>query len=196
MKIVIAIDSFKGSLSTLQAGAAVKEGFKKVFPDGEAVISPIADGGEGTLDAVVLGTGARIAETEVTTPTGGKRLARYGILPDGGAVVEIAEAAGLTLVSEDKRNPLYTTTFGVGEIILSALESGCRNFTVGLGGSATNDGGVGMLQALGKCKTSNNKITDLLYKCYELATNEEDITEVFERKAKEMVSYVTSRRSF
>ena len=149
MKIVIAIDSFKGSLSTLQAGAAVKEGFKKVFPDGEAVISPIADGGEGTLDAVVLGTGARIAETEVTTPTGGKRLARYGILPDGGAVVEIAEAAGLTLVSEDKRNPLYTTTFGVGEIILSALESGCRNFTVGLGGSATNDGGVGMLQALG-----------------------------------------------
>lgn len=149
MKTVIAIDSFKGSLSTLQAGDAVKKGIEKVFPDAECVISPIADGGEGTLDAVITGAGGRIVETKVTDPIGEKRLARYGILPSGEAVVEIAEAAGITLIEKEKRNPLYTTTFGVGEIILSAIENGCRSFTVGLGGSVTNDGGVGMLQALG-----------------------------------------------
>ena len=149
MKTVIAIDSFKGSLSTYKSGEAVKKGIKKVFPDAQCVISPIADGGEGTLDAVMTAAGGRVVETEVTNPIGEKRLARYGILPSGEAVVEIAEAAGITLIEKKKRNPLYTTTYGVGEIILSAIENGCRSFTVGLGGSVTNDGGVGMLQALG-----------------------------------------------
>lgn len=149
MKIVIAIDSFKGSLTTLQSGEAVREGVKRVYPDAEVVISPIADGGEGTLDALMSSVEGEIVSIEVTSPTGGKINARYGILKDKTAIVEIAEAAGLTLVEADKRNPMYTTTRGVGEIICDAVKRGCRNFVVGLGGSATNDGGVGMLSALG-----------------------------------------------
>lgn len=149
MKTVIAIDSFKGSLTTLQAGEAVSEGIKKVYPDAQIVISPIADGGEGTLDAVMSAVDGEIAFVEATSPTGERIKARYGILKDKTAIVEIAEAAGLTLVKADKRNPMYTTTRGVGEIIRDAVKKGCRNFVVGLGGSATNDGGVGMLSALG-----------------------------------------------
>lgn len=149
MKTVVAIDSFKGSLSTFRAGEAVKTGIGQVYPDAEVVISPVADGGEGTLDAIVYAIGGKIVTLEVTSPLGGKINARYGVLKDNTAVIEIAEAAGITLVKQEERNPMYTTTRGVGELIRHAIVSGCRNFVVGLGGSVTNDGGVGMLAALG-----------------------------------------------
>lgn len=149
MKTVIAIDSFKGSLSTFRAGEAVKTGINQVYPDAEVVISPVADGGEGTLDAIVFATGGRLVTVEVTSPLGGRINARYGVLKDNTAVIEVAEASGLCLVETEKRNPMYTTTRGVGELIRHAVASGCRNFVVGLGGSVTNDGGVGMLAALG-----------------------------------------------
>ena len=149
MKVIAAIDSFKGSLSTFRAGEAVKTGIGQVYPDAEVVISPVADGGEGTLDAIVYATGGKIVTLEVTSPLGGRINARYGVLKDNTAVIEIAEAAGITLVKQEERNPMYTTTRGVGELIRHAIVSGCRNFVVGLGGSVTNDGGVGMLSALG-----------------------------------------------
>lgn len=150
MKVVAAIDSFKGSITSLEAGGSAAEGVKRVFPDAEIFVSPLADGGEGTLDAIISATSGKYVEAEVTGPLGETILAKYGITPDGCAVIEMASAAGITLVPEEKRNPLYTTTFGVGELIRHAiLESGCRRFTVGIGGSATNDGGVGMLSALG-----------------------------------------------
>ena len=149
MKIVIAIDSFKGSLSSLEAGKAAAEGVRRVFPDAECVVRPLADGGEGTVDALVAGMGGEFRDAIVTGPVGRPVTARYGILPGGVAVMEMAQASGITLVSGDERNPLITTTFGVGEMILDAAQYGARRFVVGIGGSATNDGGAGMLQALG-----------------------------------------------
>ncbi len=150
MKITIAIDSFKGSLSTTDAGNAVAVGFQRIFSDAEIYVSPLADGGEGTLDAIISARGGRIKTANVCNPLGRKISAEYGIIDeDGTAVIEMARAAGLTLLNENERNPLYTTTFGVGELILDAIREGCRNFVVGIGGSATNDGGVGMLEALG-----------------------------------------------
>ena len=150
MKVVIAIDSFKGSLETLESGLAVAEGVRTVYPDAETVIRPLADGGEGTVSAVVSALGGVKRRACVTAPLGDKIIAEYGVIPDKKlAVIEMSAAAGITLVPEDKRNPLYTTTYGVGELILDAIELGCRNFIVGIGGSATNDGGVGMLKALG-----------------------------------------------
>lgn len=150
MKVVIAIDSFKGSLSTFQSGEAVSSALKEVYPSAEAVVSPLADGGEGTLEAIAYANGGRIKELSVCGPLGESVKAKYGIIEEKKtAVIEMAQAAGITLVDEEKRNPLYTTTYGVGEIIKDAIEKGCRKFIVGIGGSATNDGGVGMLQALG-----------------------------------------------
>ena len=149
MRVVIAIDSFKGSLSTFQSGQAVSEGIKKVYPNAETIVCPIADGGEGTLDAVVSATGGTCHSVRVCDPLTRTVTAQYGVTPDGLAVIEIAAAAGITLVSSNERNPLQTTTYGVGELIANAVKSGYRKFLVGLGGSATNDGGVGMLQALG-----------------------------------------------
>ena len=150
MNIVIAIDSLKGSLTSLDAGKAIEIGIKKVYSDAEVSVMPLADGGEGTVEALTLGMGGKLQSIEVTGPLGNKILAQYGILSDGKtAIVEMAAAAGITLVSDNKRNPLYTTTYGVGEILLDAMHKGCRHFIIGIGGSATNDGGVGMLQALG-----------------------------------------------
>ena len=149
MKAVIAIDSFKGSLTTFQSGQAVVEGIKTVYPEAETFVCPIADGGEGTLDAVINATGGKLISLEVCGPIGDKIKAQYGVTPDGIAVIEIAAAAGITLVRPSERNPLKTTTYGVGELIRNAIQNGYRKFIVGLGGSATNDGGVGMLQALG-----------------------------------------------
>lgn len=150
MNVIIAIDSFKGSLSSIQAGNAIKDGVKTVFPDAEVYISPIADGGEGTMEAIVGATGGEIVRIPVHNPLAEEIIASYGIIPESKtAIIEMASAAGLPLIPAEQRNPLYTTTYGVGEMIGDAIEKGCRNFIIGLGGSATNDGGVGMLQALG-----------------------------------------------
>ena len=150
MTITVAVDSFKGSLSTFESERAVSEGIKRVLPDAKIYSCPLADGGEGTVDAVTYGGGGEKIIVSVTGPLGEKVNAEYGIIPSTGtAVIEMSSAAGITLVPESDRNPLYTTTYGVGEIILDAIERGCRKFIIGIGGSATNDGGVGMLSALG-----------------------------------------------
>ena len=149
MKVVIAIDSFKGSLSSLEAGEAAKRGILKSNPQAQVEIRPLADGGEGTVEALVQGMGGRICKVTVTGPLGNPVEAEYGIVGENTAVIEMSAAAGITLVPDQMRNPLYTTTYGVGEMIKDAIEKGCRRFLVGIGGSATNDGGVGMLQALG-----------------------------------------------
>ena len=154
MKVVVAMDSFKGSLSSMEAGQAIAEGVKRVYQNAEVVVRPLADGGEGTVEALVEGMGGIFVTKEVTGPLGKKVEATYGIIElkddlSKTAIIEMSAAAGITLVPEESRNPMNTTTFGVGELILDAIERGCRHFIVGIGGSATNDGGVGMLQALG-----------------------------------------------
>ena len=150
MKVSIAIDSFKGSLSSIEAGNGVKDGILRVYPDARVVVSPVADGGEGTVDALISGLGGVRRAPEVTGPLGRKIKSEYGIIPETKtAVIEMAAAAGITLIDDDERNPMNTTTFGVGELIKDAIENGCRKFIIGIGGSATNDGGVGMLSALG-----------------------------------------------
>lgn len=150
MKIVIAPDSFKGSLTALQVSDAVEEGFKRIFPDAQMEKVPMADGGEGTVQSLVDATGGQLLTETVTGPLGGKVEADYGILGDGvTAVIEMAAASGLPLVPLDKRNPMLTTTYGTGELIKAALERGCRKFIIGIGGSATTDGGAGVAQALG-----------------------------------------------
>ena len=148
MRIVFAIDSFKGSLSSLMAGNAAAEGARRVFPDAECIVRPLADGGEGTVEALVSGLGGELLEVKVTGPALRPVKAVYGKVGET-AVMEMAQAAGITLVSGVERDPLRTTTFGVGEMIRDAIAHGCRRFIVGIGGSATNDGGAGMLQALG-----------------------------------------------
>ena len=150
MKAVVAIDSLKGSLSSMEAGQAIAEGIRRADPQAEVVIRPLADGGEGTLDALVCGMNGKMHEVQVTGPLGTSVNCGYGIIEDTKtAVIEMSGAAGITLVPEEKRNPLHTTTYGVGEVIKDAIAKGCRRFIIGIGGSATNDGGVGMLQALG-----------------------------------------------
>lgn len=150
MKIVVAIDSLKGSLSSLEAGDAVREGILRADTDAQVIVRPLADGGEGTVEALTAGMGGTLRRVEVTGPAGTRVEAQYGILKDGRtAVMEMSQAAGITLVSGLEKNPLTTTTFGVGEMILDAVSKGCREFIMGIGGSATNDGGIGMLQALG-----------------------------------------------
>lgn len=150
MKIVIAPDSFKESLSALDVAKEIKNGFGEVYPDAEYVLMPVADGGEGTVEAMVAATsGSQVTEL-VIGPLGAEVEAFYGLSGDRStAVLEMAAAAGLTLVPVAERNPLLTTTYGVGQLIRAALDSGARRFIVGIGGSATNDGGAGMLQALG-----------------------------------------------
>lgn len=149
MKVVIAIDSLKGSLSSMEAGNAACVGIKKVC-DAEVVIKPIADGGEGTTEALVKGMGGEYVFLDVAGPLGGKTHAKYGILRDGmTAVIEMAEASGIALVKKEELNPWKATTYGVGEMILDAVKHGCREFIIGIGGSATTDGGTGMLKALG-----------------------------------------------
>ncbi len=148
MKVVVAIDSLKGSLSSIEAGNAIKEGILRVH-NAEVVIKPLADGGEGTTEALVEGYNGIIVDVEVVGPIGKPVNAKYGLIEDNTAVLEMASASGITLITRDERNPMEATTFGVGQMIVDAIKKGCRNFIVGIGGSATNDGGVGMLQALG-----------------------------------------------
>jgi glycerate kinase len=149
MKIVIAPDSFKESLSALQVAAAIEAGMREVFPDADYVKVPVADGGEGTVQALIDATGGWRVEQRVTGPLGAPVAAFYGRTGDGGAVIEMAAASGLELVPPARRDPRITTSRGTGELILHALDAGARRFVLGVGGSATNDGGAGMLQALG-----------------------------------------------
>jgi len=148
MKVVAAIDSFKGSMTSMEAGNAVKKGILAAKPDAEVVVNPLADGGEGTVDALIEGLGAKKIPVTVTGPLGEKVSCYYGFLEETkSAVMEMASAAGITLVT--KKDPLRASTYGVGEMIADALKRGCKNFMIGIGGSATNDGGIGMLKALG-----------------------------------------------
>ena len=195
MKILIAIDSFKGSLSSKEAGEAIKSGILRVVPDADVVISPLADGGEGTVETLVEALGGRLETVQVKGPLFQEVKAHYGILsesekfqaeiksnthwetltkiyskthsdtypktkfsPKDGklAVMEMSQASGITLVSPEERNPLKTGSYGVGEMILDAYHKGCRRFLIGIGGSATNDGGIGMLSALGFRFTKEN----------------------------------------
>lgn len=150
MRVVVAIDSFKGSMSSLEAGEAISKGIRNAHMDAEVEIRPLADGGEGTVEALSIGMGGRLINVDVTGPVGRKVNAVYGIVDSSKtAIIEMSQAAGITLVSGNEKNPLYTTTFGVGELIKDAINKGCRHFVVGIGGSATNDCGIGMLQALG-----------------------------------------------
>lgn len=148
MKVLIAMDSFKGSLSSPEAGAAVRAGLLRAVPGAAAEVCPLADGGEGTAEALTAGLSGEMVSAVVTGPLGAPVTCRYGIA-GGLAVVEMAGAAGLPQVPPEARDPMKTTTFGVGEVIRDAVARGCRRFVIGLGGSATNDGGAGMLQALG-----------------------------------------------
>lgn len=152
-KILVAVDSFKGSMTSLEAGNAIKKGIKSILPDTEVRVRPVADGGEGTTDALIYGRdGVSRERCYVTGPLGDRITAEYTIYnaADGRtAVMEMAAAAGLPLVPENRRDPMHTTTYGVGEMINDAVSKGCERFIIGIGGSATNDGGIGMLQALG-----------------------------------------------
>lgn len=150
MRVIVAVDSFKGSLDAKAVCAAVSDGVRRVFADAEVVEIPLADGGEGTAEQLVYATGGFFVAEKVTGPLGTPVSAKYGVLGDGQtAVIEMAQASGLTLVADGARNPLVTTSFGTGELIAKALDRGYRKFVIGLGGSATNDGGAGMLSALG-----------------------------------------------
>ena len=157
MKVLFAIDSMKGCLSSLECGKAAASGLRNAIPDAEPIVCPIADGGEGTTDAITMGLGGHFEEIEVTGPLGDKVNAKYGVInttdEDGTekdiVIIEVSAAAGLTLIPEISRDPMKTTTYGVGEMIKDALDKGYRHFIIGLGGSATNDMGIGMLQTLG-----------------------------------------------
>lgn len=161
MKIVVAIDSLKGSLTSLEAGKAIEQGILQAMPDAQVSVRPLADGGEGTVEALTLGMNGRPETVTVCGPLQKPVECTYGILDASAAlyesssysgktaIVEMSGAAGITLISDQERNPFNTTTYGVGEVIKDAIQKGCRHFIVGIGGSATNDGGIGMLQALG-----------------------------------------------
>ncbi|MGI6150274.1 MAG: glycerate kinase [Firmicutes bacterium] len=150
MRIVIAPDSFKGSLSAFEVARAIEKGVKRIVPDCETVLLPLSDGGEGLVESLVEATGGTYHEYQVKGPLGDPVWAKLGLLGDGTtAVIEMAQASGLTLVPPRRRNPLVTTTYGTGELIRHALDLGCTHLVIGIGGSATNDGGMGMAQALG-----------------------------------------------
>ncbi|WP_028307695.1 glycerate kinase [Desulfitibacter alkalitolerans] len=150
MKFVVAPDSFKGSISAIEAASAMEEGIKRVFADSEVIKIPLADGGEGTVEALVTATGGKIIHVTVLDPLGREMESFFGILGNGKtAVIEMAAASGLPLLKPEERNPYITTTYGTGQLIKAALDYGCDEIVIGIGGSATNDGGAGMVQALG-----------------------------------------------
>ncbi|HIP29628.1 MAG TPA: glycerate kinase [Sulfurospirillum arcachonense] len=149
MKVVVAIDSFKGCASSLELAEHIKEGILDVYPDGEIVICPIADGGEGTVEAFSKNDGVRLIRATCKDPLGNNIQAQYTILKDNVAVIEMASASGLPLIALEKRDPSLTSSYGTGDLIKDAIKKGVREFIVGLGGSATNDAGLGMLISLG-----------------------------------------------
>lgn len=158
MRIVIAPQSLKGSLTAAEAGQAIAEGVREAYPEAEIEIVPVADGGEGTVQALVDATGGQIVSQTVTGPLGEPVDAFYGLLGDGRtAAIEMAACAGLPLVPVERRDPRITTTYGVGELMQAALDRGRRHFIIGIGGSATNDGGAGMAQALGAALLSQDQ---------------------------------------
>lgn len=150
MKIIIAPDSYKESLTAMEVAEAIEAGFKKIFTDAEYIKLPMADGGEGTVQSLVDATGGSVVTCDVTGPLGQTVEGFFGLMGDGStAIIEMAAASGLHLVEPERRNPLLTTTFGTGELVKAALDRGVKHIIVGIGGSATNDGGIGMAQALG-----------------------------------------------
>lgn len=150
MQVLIAPDSFKQTLTAAEAALAIGRGWAKARPEDQLDQCPMADGGEGTVAALVSATGGSLRQSQVCGPIGESRLATWGLLGDGQtAVIEMAQAAGLELLDKADQNPMRTTTFGVGQLIVAALEEGCRKILMGIGGSATTDGGAGMAQALG-----------------------------------------------
>ena len=150
MKIVIAPDSFKETLSAFEVASAIESGFQNVFPEAEIIKIPIADGGEGTVDAMVRATNGSFEFSEVEGPMGDNTRAKWGMLGNSKtAVIEIAEACGLHLVSANKRNPMAASSYGVGQLVIAALDKGAKKIIIGLGGSSTNDGGYGFLRAIG-----------------------------------------------
>lgn len=153
MKIIVAPDSYKGSMTSIQAANAIEKGIRKAAQNYkepvEVIKVPMADGGEGTVESVISAVGGDIISTKVIDPLGREIDSFFGILPDNTAIIEMAAASGLHLLSENERNPMKTTTYGTGQLIKKALDYGCKEIIIGIGGSATNDGGVGMAQALG-----------------------------------------------
>ena len=156
MKVVVAIDSFKGSLSSLQAGNAIKEGILRAI-ESHVIVKPLADGGEGTMETLIDGLGGEYISLEVLDQMGDPMVGTYGILKDSNtAIIEMARVVGITLINEQTRNPLLANTYAVGQLILDAINKGCLNFIICIGGSATNDGGIGMLSALGVIFSDKN----------------------------------------
>jgi len=149
VRIVCAPNSYKECLSASEAASAMADGIRHVLPDADVDVCPVADGGEGTVEALVTTLGGRYRQSRVTGPRGEPVTARWGLVSDDTAVIEMAAAAGLPLVPRSRRDPRRTTTYGVGELMLAARHAGARRLIVGLGGSATVDGGCGMAQALG-----------------------------------------------
>ncbi len=150
MKIVISPDSFKGTLTALEAAKSIEQGIHQAHPNAETILLPVADGGEGTMDALVLATDGHFVKTTVLDPLGREIEAAFGVLGNGSTcVIEMASASGITLLHNNERNPRIASTFGTGQLIKTALDQGFRDFIICIGGSATNDGGVGMLRALG-----------------------------------------------
>ncbi|MBQ5330875.1 MAG: glycerate kinase [Oscillospiraceae bacterium] len=149
MKVICAIDSFKGSLTSTEAGEAAREGILRAVPDADVRVFSVSDGGEGLTDVIVSSVGGEYRSVDVSDPLGRRITARYAVVNDTTAIIEMAAAAGITLLKESEKDPMHTTTYGVGEMIAHALRSGIRQFVIGLGGSATCDGGAGCLQALG-----------------------------------------------
>ncbi len=162
-KVIIAIDSFKGCLTSLEAGEAAARGIKSIFPECEVICMPVSDGGEGMADVLITATSGKKITLQAHGPLMKLREAHYGVSGDEmTAFIEMANISGLTLVPMEQRNPMLTTTYGTGEVIKNALEYGCRNFIIGIGGSATNDAGLGMLQALGyKLKDKDGRVLDI-----------------------------------
>jgi len=179
MRILIAVDSFKDSLSAIDVSKNIKKGILKVNNEIEVKELPLADGGEGTMKILINNLNGEIVKLDVTGPLGKKVNASYGIINEEIAIIEMAEAAGLQLLKQNKRNPLITTTYGVGELILNALEKGIRKFIIAIGGSSTNDGGVGMAAALG-IKFLNKELKEIelngkgLKNLFKIDTNEID----------------------
>nr|WP_280518617.1 glycerate kinase [Lederbergia wuyishanensis] len=192
IKIVIAPDSFKGSVSAMEAAIAIEKGVKNAFSNAKTVLLPVADGGEGTLETLVSATNGEKVYEKVNGPLGKEVNAHFGVLGDRSTcVIEMAVASGLNLIEEDERNPMLTTTYGTGELIKEALDKGYRNFVLAIGGSATNDGGAGMLQALGM-QLIDKEGKEIGYGGGELGKIHYISTENFDKRIKESTFLIAS----